>query len=464
MNRGYRSVDPSNGELIADTPASPPKDVTRALETAAATQQRWRTEPPTVRADRLRALSAALGDARDELAQLLVREIGKPVGQAQAEVDKCRALCDGYADQAEALLAPRRPLTGDLPARIRLRPTGVILGVMPWNFPYWQALRFAVPNLLLGNTCLIKPAPNAALATLALTAVADRAGLPPGALTALLVQESGVADVIAHPAVTGVSVTGSVAAGSAIAAMAGAAVKKVVLELGGSDPFIVLADADVPAAAAAAARSRLGNAGQSCVAAKRFLVERPVAEEFVTALTEQFAAQRVGHPADPDTTVGPLARADLRDRLHEQVRASVEAGAKIILGGAPAPGVGYYYPPTVLTDVPVTAPVWRDETFGPVAPVMVADTPQDLLRLADNDEFGLGASVWTASAAQADRFADALAVGMVFVNELVQSDWRLPFGGVRRSGIGRELASEGISEFANIQAHWYGRMRGNQAN
>ncbi|MFF0717786.1 aldehyde dehydrogenase family protein [Micromonospora sp. NPDC003816] len=456
MSRDYLSVDPRTGERIGRSATLTPDATRQLVAESAGAQRHWRERPPAERADALRALSAALGAARDDLAHLLVREIGKPVAQSVAEVDKCRALCDGFADHADTLLADRRPLAGDLPARIRLRPTGVILGVMPWNFPYWQALRLAVPNLLLGNTCLIKPAPNAALSTLALADVVARAGLPPGVFTPLLVSESAVADVIAHPAVTGVSVTGSVTAGAAIAAAAGAAVKKVVLELGGSDPFIVLADADVEAAASAAARSRLGNAGQSCVAAKRFLVERPVAEEFLAALTDRFAAHRVGDPADPRTDVGPLARADLRDLLHTQVRESVAAGARVVLGGEPVAGAGFYYPPTILTDVPVDAPVWRDETFGPVAPVLVADSTQDLLRLADSDEYGLGASVWTTSPERADHFADALPAGMVFVNEIVQSDWRLPFGGIRRSGIGRELAADGFGEFANVQTHWYG--------
>ncbi|GIJ23891.1 aldehyde dehydrogenase family protein [Micromonospora lutea] len=460
MNRDYLSIDPRSGEPIAGTPTLTPDETARTIDGAARAQRHWRERSTAQRVEALRALSGALGDARDELAGLLVREIGKPIAQSAAEVDKCRALCDGFADQAETLLADRRPLAGNLPARIRLRPIGVILGVMPWNFPYWQTLRFAVPNLLLGNTCLIKPAPNAALSTLALADVVARAGLPAGTLSPLLVAESAVADVIAHPAVVGVSVTGSVTAGAAVAAVAGAAVKKVVLELGGSDPFIVLADADVDAAASAAARSRLGNGGQSCVAAKRFIVERPVAEAFLAALTEQFAAQRVGDPADPRTTVGPLARADLRDLLHSQVRESVRAGARVLAGGEPVAGPGFYYPPTILTDVPVDAPVWRDETFGPVAPVLVADSEQELLRLADSDEYGLGASVWTASPERADRLAGALDAGMVFVNEIVQSDWRLPFGGVRRSGIGRELAADGISEFANIQTHWHGRPSG----
>lgn len=449
----YRSVNPTTEAVLAEVEAVETDAALDTARAARAAQIAWGRTPLAARVSAVRRLGAVLGEARDELARTMALEIGKPLPQAAAEVDKCVLLCEGYASVAAEVLADRQGLA-DTRGVVEVRPIGTVLGVMPWNFPIWQTLRFVVPNLLLGNTCLIKPAPNAALTAGVLADVVARAGLAAGVCEQVLADEATVSALIADDAVAGVSVTGSVAAGAAIAAQAGRAVKKVVLELGGSDPFIVLPGADLDRAVAGAVRSRLGNTGQSCVAAKRFIVDRTLHDEFVDRFAAAMSDEVVGDPSDEHTTVGPLARADLRDQLADQVARSVTAGATVAWAHPGNPATGFFHAPTLLTEVPLDAPVWVEETFGPLAPVVAVDGAEAAVVVANDSDFGLGASVWGGSAEEVEAVAERLEVGMVFQNDLVASDWRLPFGGTRRSGHGRELAAEGFSEFANLRTRW----------
>ncbi len=379
--------------------------------------------------------------------------MGKPIAQAQAEVEKCARACD-WAAARRGGLASEPAATEARASYVRFDPLGVVLAVMPWNFPYWQVFRCAAPAIAAGNAIALKHASNVCGCALAIGDVCRDAGLPEGLLEVLLAPASEVDALIAHPAVAAVSLTGSEAAGRAVGAAAGRALKPAVLELGGSDPFLVLADADLETTVAEAARARLQNNGQSCIAAKRFIVEAPVAEAFERRLADRFAAVRTGDPLDPATELGPLARADLRDELHAPVARSLAAGARRLAGGVVPPGPGAFYPATVLADVRPGMAAFDEETFGPVAAVTRARDEDDAVRLANATRFGLGASVWTGDAARGERLAARLEAGCVFVNAIVASDPRLPFGGVKASGYGRELAREGLRAFSDVKTVW----------
>lgn len=442
-----RSVDPSTGEEFARHDEYTDAQLRERLAASASAAQRWATTPLAERAARLREVATVLRRTRDDHARRIVREMGKPIRQARAEVEKCAAAIDHVADAAPRALAPREEGPA---ARVALQPLGSILGVMPWNFPYWQAVRFAAPTLAAGNVVVVKHASNTTECLLALEGAFREAGL--GAeFQALLLPASRVAGVIADPRVRGVSLTGSEAAGVAVGRAAGEALKPVVLELGGSDPFLVFEDADVPTAAREAARARCVNSGQSCIAAKRFLVHASRHEEFIEAFARAMAAQRVGDPREEATDVGPLARIDLRDEVAAQTRRTLDAGARRALDGGPRAGPGAYFAPMVLDAVPLDAPAWREEVFGPVAPVVAFESDEAAIRLANGSTFGLGASVWTRDPARAEAATERLESGMVFVNQIVQSDPALPFGGVKRSGVGRELGLEGLRAFVNVK-------------
>jgi acyl-CoA reductase-like NAD-dependent aldehyde dehydrogenase len=384
----------------------------------------------------------------------MTQEMGKPISQAEAEVAKCAMTCDWFADHAAALLDPEPVATEAAASFVRFDPLGVVLAIMPWNFPFWQVIRCAAPALAAGNTVVLKHASNVPGCALALEDAFRKAGFPEGAFTTLMIPARAVGDVIAHPAVRAVSLTGSEAAGRQVAALAGASLKKTVLELGGSDAFVVLADADVEHAARQAAAARTINNGQSCIAAKRFIVEEPVAARFESAFIESMAVLRMGDPRDRTVQVGPLARRDLVDELAHQVRRTVAAGAMLRLGGRRQTGSGCFFPPTVLTGVLPGMAAFDEETFGPVAPVTRARDAEQALELANCSRYGLGGSIWTADAERGCALAARFEAGAVFVNETVKSDPRLPFGGVKDSGYGRELAAFGLREFVNVKTVW----------
>ena len=414
----------------------------------------WRETSFAQRARFLRRLGRALLAARDTLAALATAEMGKPITQARAEVEKCALLCDYYARHGARLLADERPADAPPQAHVVFEPLGTVLAIMPWNFPFWQVVRAAVPVLVGGNTVILKPAATVVGSSLALEKIFTDAGLPRGAFQLLLADNAAIARVIADPRVHGVTLTGSTTAGKKVAALAGAAMKPGVFELGGSDPALVLADADIPRAAEICAHSRLLNTGQSCVCAKRFLVERSALAEFERHLVARMAARPFGDPANPATQLGPLARADLRATLHAQVERSVELGARLLLGGPPTPGPGFFYPPTVLTRVRPGMPAFDEELFGPVAAIVPVRDAAEAVRLANASPYGLAATVFTRNRTRARRLARELEAGAVFINDFVRTTPELPFGGVKQSGHGRELGAWGARAFVNVKTVW----------
>ncbi|MGH7730130.1 MAG: NAD-dependent succinate-semialdehyde dehydrogenase [Candidatus Eiseniibacteriota bacterium] len=451
-----RSVNPATGETIRDHPEPGPAEVEERLALAARTFEAWSRTPIAARADLMRRAARVLREDRDRLARLMTEEMGKTIVAAEAEVDKCGLACDWFAEHAEGFLAPEPVASDAARSAIRYEPLGVILAVMPWNFPLWQALRAAVPALMAGNVVVLKHASNVPGCALAIEQVFARAGFPPGAFTTLLLPAARAEALVDHQAIRAVTLTGSEEAGRRLGARAAAALKKTVLELGGSDPFLVLADADPEAVAAQAVAARVQNNGQSCIAAKRFIVETPIAERFERAFAERMAALRVGDPLERAIQVGPLARDDLRDTLDRQVRDSLAAGARLLVGGERRQGPGFYYSPTVLAGVTPGMPAFDEETFGPVAAVTRARDVAEAVAFANRSRYGLGASVWTADRSRGESLARDLEAGLVFVNGIVKSDPRLPFGGVKASGYGRELAAIGIREFVNVKTVWVG--------
>jgi succinate-semialdehyde dehydrogenase/glutarate-semialdehyde dehydrogenase len=452
------TLNPATGERLAEYPAFTDSEVDSALDRAASAQVGWAALPYAHRASVLRRTAAVLRAEADELALLVTREMGKPLAEARAEVEKCATACDYYAERAGAFLADEPVLTSADRSWIGYEPVGVVLAVMPWNFPLWQVLRFAAPALMAGNAALLKHSPNTTGCALAVQRVLAAAGAPEGLFTALVVAEPDVPAVtrrlIEDPRIGAVTLTGSERAGRAVGSAAGEAIKKSVLELGGSDPFVVLADADLPRVVAMAARGRYLNAGQSCISPKRFVVDASVAEEFTRLLVAEVEALTVGDPEVPGTDVGPMAREDLLDAVHRQVQASVAGGARLLAGGRRQERPGSFYSPTVLAGVAPGQPAYDEEIFGPVATVIVADGDDDAVRIANDTRFGLGASVWTADPDRGVAVARRIRSGAVFVNAVVASDVRMPFGGTRASGHGRELAAAGIREFVNVRTWW----------
>jgi len=449
-----QSINPATGEVLETFKETSREDVGRILAAAHAAFLEWRTAPFATRAERMREAARVLRTRRAEYARTMTLEMGKPIVQAEAEVDKCAWGCEYYADHAETFLAEQPRQTDASRSYVRFEPLGPVLAVMPWNFPFWQVFRFAAPALMAGDAAILKHASNVPRCALAIEAVFREAGFPRGLFSTVLVEAPAVAALIADPRIVAATLTGSDRAGSKVAEQAGRELKKTVLELGGSDPFIVLADADVAAAARTAADARLINSGQSCIAAKRFIVVEPVADEFLERFVDELRSRRVGDPVARETQVGPQARVDLRDALHRQVVESVKRGARLLLGGEIPAGKGAFYPPTLLTAVDKGMPAFDEETFGPVAAVVRAEDEADAVRLANDSAFGLGASLWTRDRARAERLAAQVEAGSVFVNGLVKSDPRLPFGGIKRSGYGRELSEYGIREFVNIKSVW----------
>ena len=450
-----RAVNPATGETIEEYQETSPEEVDRILHGADRAFHEWRRTSVQERAARLREAARLLRERAAEYARLMALEMGKPITAGRAEVEKCALACDYYAENGPRFLEPEMVETDARRSFVAFRPLGVVLAVMPWNFPFWQVFRFAAPALMAGNTAVLKHASNVPGCALAIERLLRDAGFPPDVFRTLLVGSDAVEGIIGHPVVRAVTLTGGTPAGRAVAASAGKRVKKTVLELGGSDPYIVLEDADIEHAATVCAASRLTNSGQSCIAAKRFIVVESVREEFERLFVERMRAARVGDPLDERTEVGPLARHDLRDGLHEQVQKSIRAGARLLLGGEIPEGPGAYYPPTVLTDVKKGMAVFDDESFGPVAAIVPAKDEAEAIRLANDSMFGLGAAVFTRDRERGERIAtEELEAGSCFVNAHVRSDPRLPFGGVKESGYGRELSHYGMREFVNIKTVW----------
>jgi succinate-semialdehyde dehydrogenase / glutarate-semialdehyde dehydrogenase len=449
-----QSINPATEEILEEFTSTSPRDLDRMLASAHAAFLEWRVAPMASRTVLMHEAARVLRRRQAEFARTMALEMGKPVAQGEAEIEKCAWTCDYYADHAAEFLAPQPRQTDAAKSYVRFDPLGVVLAVMPWNFPFWQVFRFAAPALMAGNAGLLKHASNVPRCALAIEDVFREAGFPRGLFAAALVEPPVVAALIDDPRIGAVTLTGSDRAGSKVAEQSGRALKKTVLELGGSDPFIVLADADVDTAARVAADARLVNSGQSCIAAKRFIVVESVAGRFAERFAEELRSRRMGDPLSRETQVGPQARVDLRDDLHRQVEESLKRGAVRLLGGEIPPGRGAFYPPTLLSAVDKGMPAFDEETFGPVAAVIAAKDESDAVRLANDSPFGLGAAIWTANRERAERLAGEIEAGAVFVNGLVKSDPRLPFGGVKRSGYGRELAEYGIREFVNIKSVW----------
>ena len=451
-----RSIDPATGRELASFAELDEAAIETAVSRAFSIRHGWRDAGIEMRTELLRSVAGVLRADKPRFAALLTAEMGKPIVEAEAEIEKCAWTAAWIADNAARLLADQRLDSTATESYVRYAPLGVILAVMPWNFPFWQAFRAGLPALAAGNVMLLKHSSNVPQSALAIEEVFREAGLPEGVFQTLLIGSAAVDRIIADDRVAGVTLTGSDKAGALVAASAGKALKKAVLELGGSDPFIVLADADVSSAATVACRARNQNNGQSCIAAKRFIVEEAVADDFEQRFIAAVEALKVGDPMDRSNQVGPLARADLVDDLERQVHESVKLGARAVVGGKRIAGEGYYFEPTVLTNVRPGMPAYHEETFGPVASVIRVKDAEDALRVANDTEFGLGSNIWTSDIERAKKLAERVEAGMVFINGMVASDARLPFGGVKRSGYGRELSEHGIKEFTNIQTVWVG--------
>jgi len=449
------SKNPANGEILARYPMQSLAELESTLAASAAAFNQWRNTEMAVRVKVLRQLAEQLRKREPELSRMITLEMGKPLAQARAEILKCASLSDWYAEHGPAMLEDQPTQVAD--AWQRFKPIGTILAVMPWNFPFWQVLRGAVGMLLAGNTYVLKHAPNVMGCATLMAELFSATDLPQGAFASVNVDNEGVSAAIKDPRIAAVAVTGSVRAGSAIAAQAGAALKKTVLELGGSDPFIVLADADLDEAVKSAVTGRYQNTGQVCMAAKRFIVEAAIAEEFEVRFSAAVQALTMGDPLDENNYLGPMARFDLRDELDNQVKQSLREGARLVLGGEKIAGEGNYYAPTILSDVTTEMTAFREELFGPVAAIAVARDAEHALAIANDSEFGLSATLWTADSATAERLADQIETGAVFINGNGASDPRVTIGGVKKSGYGRELSHYGVHEFCNIQTVWKNR-------
>jgi len=457
-----KSIDPATGRELASFPEADQAAIEAGLDRAWTARRPWRDSGIRMRAALMRSVAGVLRTDKSRYAALLTSEMGKPIVEAEAEVEKCAWTANWFAENAERLLADEPVASTATQSYVRFQPLGLILAVMPWNFPFWQAFRAALPALTAGNVMVLKHSSNVPQSALAIEEVFREAGVPEGVFQTLLIGSAAVERLIADHRVAGVTLTGSERAGATVAEAAGRALKKTVLELGGSDPFIVLADADLDAAATVACRSRNQNNGQSCIAAKRFIVEEPVADEFERRFTSAVAALKVGNPMDRANQVGPLARGDLVEELERQVTESVRLGARPLTGGKRIQGDGYYFEPTVLSNVRPGMPAYHEETFGPVAAVIRVKDGEDALRVANDTDFGLGSNVWTRDIERAKAMAERIEAGLVFINGMVASDARLPFGGVKHSGYGRELSDYGIKEFTNIQTVWIGPTKDGQ--
>jgi succinate-semialdehyde dehydrogenase len=454
---GAIAINPATGEETGRFAWLDEAGRDRALNGALAGYSGWRDLSVEARAAIIRKVGAYFRDHADRFARTVTQEMGKPIAQSRAEVEKCANLCDWYAANGAPLIADEPTEIEGEKAYVSFLPIGVVLGIMPWNFPLWQIMRGAVPIMLAGNAFLLKHAPNCVRSGLHVEEAFEAAGAPKGAFSMFNAHQDAIADVIADRRIAAVTLTGSVRAGSAVASAAGRAIKKSVLELGGSDPFIVLADADLEAAVKGAVDARFQNSGQVCIAAKRIIVEAPIADEFTRRFVAAVKALKVGDPMDEGNDLGPMARRDLRDELHKQVEQTLAEGAALLVEGGPMEGAGNYYAPVVLGGVKPGMTAFAEETFGPVAAIIVAQDADEALALANDSEFGLSGAIWSGDAARAKAMARRLETGGVFVNGFAASDPRVPIGGIKHSGYGRELSHFGIREFTNAQIVWQDR-------
>jgi acyl-CoA reductase-like NAD-dependent aldehyde dehydrogenase len=450
------TVDPSNGSVLETLDYHSAAEIERRLASASQAAASWRAASLGERAGLLRAVAGQLRDRREMLAVTAVREMGKPIVQARAEVEKCASCCDYFAQHAGEMLADRDAPSNATRSYVAFRPLGVVLAIMPWNFPYWQVFRAVAPALMAGNAIVLKHAENTTRCALEIERIFADAGAPAGLFSIVLLSNDDTDALIGDDRIAAVTLTGSERAGIAVASAAARVLKKCVLELGGSDAFVVLHDADLELTVAKAVDARFQNNGQSCIAAKRFIVDGAVYDAFLDRFTTATRARVVGNPLDEATQIGPMARADLRDAIHRQVRATLDGGARLVTGGAKIDRPGFFYQPTIVAEVTPGMPMFEEEVFGPATAVVRARDDEDALRLANASSFGLGGSIWTRDVERAQALAPRLEVGCAFINGIVASDPRLPFGGIKKSGYGRELSAFGIHEFVNIQTVWIG--------
>lgn len=450
----YLSLNPATNQVLQTYSSWDASRLQFALQQTQVAQQAWAETEFASRAAVLHAVGQHLRDQRERYATLITLEMGKPLCEARAEVEKCAGTCEYYAQHGEDFLR-EEPVESDAgKSYVTYRPLGAVLAIMPWNFPFWQVIRAAAPALMAGNAMLLKHAPGTPQCALALESIFRECGLPQGVFTTLMIETDLVPDVVASPHVHAVTLTGSEATGRKVAALAGQHLKKCVLELGGSDPFIVLHDADMETAVDMAVASRFLNGGQSCIAAKRFILVPQIADEFLQRFKAGVEALRLGDPMDDATQIGPMARPDLRDALHRQVTESIARGAVALTGCKPEARSGFFYRPSILDRVTPAACAYHEELFGPVAIVIRADDEPDALRIANDTRFGLGASVWSRDTLRAEKLAQHIQAGCTFINGMVKSDPRLPFGGIKASGFGRELSRQGMLEFVNTKTVW----------
>jgi len=454
MSKTIQSINPATEEVIGTYDLANSPEIDQVLERSASAFRKWRRTPISERQRPTRLLAAVLRAKKTELAKMITSEMGKPITEAEAEIEKCAWNCETYAEIGPRLLADKPAPSAASESYIQFLPLGPILAVMPWNFPFWQVFRFAAPTVMAGNTAVLKHASNVPGCSLNIAQTFLDAGFPEGVFQSILVPGSAATRLIDDRRIAAVTLTGSNLAGSQVAAAAGAAIKKTVLELGGSDPFIVLDDADLDAAVATGVKSRFQNTGQSCIAAKRFIVVEKVFSSFAERFVAAVAALKTGQPVERETQVGPLARNDLREGIEKQVAGSIALGATVLAGGCRLPGKGFFYAPTVLSEVASSFPAGCEEVFGPVAALMRVRDDEEAIAVANSSPFGLGSSLWTRDLDKARRLAREIEAGQVFVNGMVASDPRLPFGGIKESGYGRELSEFGIREFVNIQTVW----------
>lgn len=451
-----KSINPANGQVLAEYELHDDAFVDGALTAAVTAQKEWRKVPIKKRVELLYNMARALRADKAKFAAMITREMGKPIVESEGEIEKCAYNCDFYAEHAASYLADEHLTSNASECYVEFDPLGVVLAIMPWNYPFWQFFRFAAPAFAAGNGAILKHANNVPECALAIADVMKSAGAPEGLFTTLLIDNKKVAGLIADDRIAAVTLTGSTEVGAIVASQAGEALKKQVLELGGSDPFIVLADADLEKAAEVAVKARYINVGQSCVNAKRFLVEDAVADKFVELFCAGAAKLKIGNPEERDTNIGPMARENLMTGLHNQVERTLAAGGELKLGGKPIEGEGYYYPPTVIDRVKPDMVAFCEETFGPVAAIIRVKDADEAVKLANATEFGLGSAIWSQNLERAKELGRQIDAGAVFINGMVASDPRYPFGGIKRSGYGRELGVYGIREFVNIKTVWIG--------
>lgn len=449
--RSFRTINPYTNEVLAEYPIISRKIIKAKTDFAGDVFRFWRKSSFSFRGELLKEVGRLLRSRLESYARLITDEMGKPIKEARAEINKCANLCDYYAENAEQMLRAEMIPTEAKKSYVRFDPIGAVFAVMPWNFPFWQVFRFAAPTVMAGNVALLKHAPNSTGAALAIEQLFLDAGFPEGVFQTLVADVPDVPYLISQPVVQAVTLTGSERAGASVAELAGLRLKKTVLELGGSDPFIVCEDADFEKAVRTAVQSRLLNGGQSCIAAKRFFVHQHIYADFRSALIDAVGKLKIGNPLDETTDIGPMARPDLADLLENQIIRSVRAGARFAHGGERN---GNFFEPTILENISKNCPAFREELFGPVFSLIPFENDEQVIELANASEYGLGAAVWTEDRDRAEKLAAQLESGCVFVNSLVRSDQRIPFGGIKKSGYGRELALNGIREFVNVKSVW----------